>query len=201
MNIQIHPQKICGNWRAGYALDFHTMSSYLLPDGTYDTDRTEIGELVYQLKYQHDRNKIRPIAEILAKFVKEKFIVNGYFVHRYLDAIIPIPPSDVKRTFQPVFEIADKIGRILDVPVIFDYLIKIKETTPLKNLEEKEKRIEQLHSAFVVQATNKRYRCILLIDDIYRSGETLTEVTDVLHKQGNISRVLVLTLTQTRTKK
>ena len=201
MNIQINPQEIRGNWRAGYALDFHTVSSQLLPDGTYDTDRTEIGELVYQVKYQHDRNWIRPIAEIAAKFVKEKFVVNGYFVLPYLDAVIPIPPSDVKRPFQPVNEISEKIGQILDVPVISDYLIKVKETTPLKNLEEEENRWKQLHGVFTVQATHKKYRCVLLFDDIYRSGETLTEVTDVLHKQGDISRVLVLTLTQTRTKK
>ena len=64
-----------------------------------------------------------------------------------------------------------------------------------------ENRREQLHGAFAVQAIPKKYRCVLLFDDIYRSGETLTEVTDVLHKQGNISRVLVLTLTQTRTKR
>ena len=201
MNIQINPQEIRGNWRAGYALDFHTVSSQLLPVGTYDTDRTEIGELVYQVKYQHDRNWIRPIAEIAAKFVKEKFVVNGYFVLPYLDVVNPIPPSDVKRPFQPVNEISEKIGQILDVPVISDYLIKVKETTPLKNLEEEENRWKQLHGVFTVQATHKKYRCVLLFDDIYRSGETLTEVTDVLHKQGDISRVLVLTLTQTRTKK
>ena len=201
MNIQINPQEIHGKWRAGYALDFHTVSSRLLPDGTYDTERTEIGELVYQAKYRHDQSKIQPIAEIAAKFIKEKFIVNGYCVLPYLDAIIPTPPSDEDRPFQPVSEIAAKIGQILDIPVIPDYLIKVKEIIPLKNLEGEENRREQLHGAFVVQATPKKYRCVLLFDDIYRSGETLTAITDVLDKQSNISRVLVLTLTQTRTKR
>ena len=201
MDIQINPQEIHGNWRAGYALDFHTVSSRLLPDGTYDTERTEIGELIFQAKYRYNRSQIQPIAEIAAKFVKEKFTVNGYRVLPYLDAIIPIPPSDANRPFQPVTEIAAKIGQILEVPVISNYLIKRKETTPLKNLEEEENRREQLHGAFTVQSTPKKYRCVLLFDDIYRSGETLTEVTDVLHKQGDISHVLVLTLTQTRTKR
>jgi hypothetical protein len=72
MNLQINlnPQEIHGNWQAGYALDFHTVSSRLLPDGTYDTERTEIGELVYQAKYRHDRSKIQPIAEIAAQFIR-----------------------------------------------------------------------------------------------------------------------------------
>ena len=201
MNIQINPQAIHGNWRAGYVLDLHTVSSRLLPDGNFDTERTGIGELVYQVKSRHDRSKIQPIAEIAAKFVKEKFTVNGYRILPYLDAIIPTPPSDEDRPFQPVPEIAAKIGHILDIPVIPDYLIKVKETIPLKNLEGEENRREQIRGAFVVQSTPKKHRCVLLFDDIYRSGETLTEVTDVLHKQGNISRVLVLTLTQTRTKR
>ena len=199
--LRINPQEIHGNWRAGYALDFHTVSSSPLPSGKFDTKRTEIGELVFQVKYRHDQSKIQPLAEIAAKFVKEKFTVNGYRVLPYLDAIIPIPPSDTSRPFQPVPKIAAKIGQILDVSVTSDYLIKVKKIPPLKTLEGKENRRKQLHGAFAVQATAEEYRCVLLFDDIYRSGETLTEVTHVLDKQGDISRVLVLTLTQTRTKK
>ena len=201
MNIQIKPRKIQGNWRAGYVLDFHTISSSPLLDGKFDTKRTEIGELVFQVKYRYDRSKIQPIAEIAAKFVREEFTVNDHPILPYLDAVIPTPPSEMNRPFQPVEEIASRIGQILDIPVISDYLSKVKGTIPLKNLEGEENRQEQLHSAFKVRDTSAKYRCVLLFDDIYRSGETLTEITNVLHKQGNISRVLVLTLTQTRTKR
>ena len=71
-NSDINPREIHGNWRAGWALDIHTLSSRPLPGGRYDTERTEFGELVFQLKYRHDRTKIQPIAEVAAKFVKEK---------------------------------------------------------------------------------------------------------------------------------
>ena len=138
--LQINPQEIHGNWRAGYALDYHTVSSRLLPDGTYDTERTEIGELVFEVKYRANRNKIQPIGEIAAKFVKEEFSVNGYPILPYLDLIIPVPPSDTNRTFQPVTEIAEEIGQILDISVISDYLIKVKEIMPVKNLEVEENR-------------------------------------------------------------
>lgn len=48
----INPQKIDGNWRAGWALDVHTLSSRpLLGINNFDTKRTELGEWVYQLKY------------------------------------------------------------------------------------------------------------------------------------------------------
>ena len=42
--MQINEQKLTGNWRAGWSLDLHTVSSQLLPDGTFDTKYTEIGK-------------------------------------------------------------------------------------------------------------------------------------------------------------
>ncbi len=111
--MNINPSEIHGNWRAGWVLDTHTISSRLLPDGGYDTDRTELGELVYQVKYNGDRSKIQPIAETAAQFVLGEFAVDGYPILPYLKVIIPIPPSDTSRNFQPVTEIAQEIGKLL----------------------------------------------------------------------------------------
>ncbi len=202
----INPQEIRGNWRSGWALDIHTISSRHLGDGKFDTTRTELGELVYRLKNHdakktNDRTNIQPIAEVASKFVKKKFKVNDHYVYDYVKAIIPTPPSDQDRYFQPVIEIAVKMGKILGLPVPVDYLIKIKETKQHKSIESEDSRKEQLQAAFAVHTKNRTYSCVLLFDDIYRSGETLTEITHVLQKQGNISRVLVLTLTYTRTKR
>ena len=52
--------KIENNWKSGIAYDIHTISStYLGQDefghDRYDTKRSEMGELVYQLKYKTDR--------------------------------------------------------------------------------------------------------------------------------------------------
>ena len=71
--MNINPHEIHGNWRAGWALDVHTLSSCPLPSGGYDTERTEFGELVFQLKYRHDRTKIQSIAGVAANFIREKF--------------------------------------------------------------------------------------------------------------------------------
>ena len=195
----INPQEIHGNWRAGWALDVHTVSSRPLPGGRYDTERTKFGELVFQLKYRDDRTKIQPIAEIAAKFVEEKFAVDGHLVLPYLAAIIPIPPSDINRNFQPVTEITQEIGKLLSVPVRTDYLMKTKQTVPLKNLPDVESKQEQLRGAFAVQSQDLKNRCVLLVDDLYDSGTTLTEATRVLYEQGDVQHVLVLTLTRTRT--
>ena len=201
MNIQINRQEIHGNWRAGYALDFHTVSSHLLPDRTYDTERTEIGELVFQVKYRDNRSKVQPIAEIAAKFVKEEFLVNGYSILPYLSAVIPIPPSDTNKSFQLVPEIAAKIGSLLNRPVRTNYLTKVKRIKSLKSLPDIESKRSEIQEAFVVQSQDLQERCVLLFDDLYDSGTTLTEAADVLYEQGRVRHVLALTLTQTRTGK
>ena len=195
----INPQEIHGNWRAGWALDVHTLSSRPLPGGGYDTERTEFGELVFQLKYRHDRTKIQPIAEVAANFITEKFAVDGHLILPYLKAILPIPPSDQNRDFQPVTEVAEEIGKLLSVPVRTDYLTKVKRTVPLKNLPDVKSKSEQLSEAFVVQSEDLKDQCVLLVDDLYDSGTTLTEVSKVLYEQGGVQHVLVLTLTRTRT--
>ena len=100
-NPDINPQELSGNWRAGWTLDTHTISSRFMPDG-YDTDRTELGELVYQVKYHQDRSKIQLITGTVVEFIRESFTVDGHAVLPYIAAIIPIPPSDMDRSFQPV---------------------------------------------------------------------------------------------------
>ena len=197
--MNINPKEIRGNWDAGWVLDVHTLSSVSLPDGRFRTERSQIGELLFQVKYRHDKTKIPPIAEIAAKFVKEEIAVDGGLAHPRPEAIILIPPSTV-REFQPVIAMAARIGETLDLPAVLNYLIKVKKTPPLKNLASDESRQEQLKGAFDLQSQNGNFRCVLLFDDIYRSGETLKEATHVLRIKGGVSCVLVLTLTQTRTK-
>ena len=113
--------------------------------------------------------------------------------------ILPIPPSDTNRAFQLVIEIAQEIGQLLNLPVRTDYLTKIKQTVTLKNLPDVESKREQLQGAFVVHTQDFKDRCVLLFDDLYDSGTTLTEVTKVLYEQGCVRHVLALTLTRTRT--
>lgn len=195
MEIKINEQKLIGNWRMGWALDLHTISSKLLSNGTFDTQRTEIGELLYQLKYNFDKSKIEPIASIAASFLKTRL------VFPYLKAIIPVPPSKLDRPFQPVQELAIKIGEKVNLPVPLDYLVKVKKTKFLKDIENTESRKTQLKGAFKVRDNRFAGKYILLFDDLFRSGETLNEITNVLVKEGKVSRIFVLTITKTRTKR
>ena len=54
-----------GNWKAGWAMDYHTISSTFESVGNFNTTRTELGELLYQLKYAEDQSKVKEIASII----------------------------------------------------------------------------------------------------------------------------------------
>ena len=183
-----------GNWRAGWALDYHTVSSAYTDGGSLETERSEVGELLYQLKYREDRSKIEPLAERASEFLETRLVLP------HLAAIIPVPPS-VERDFQPVLELAVAIGRKLGLPVPADYLIKVKRTTSLKNLDGKRDRKKELIGVFRIEDNRFAGKCALVFDDIFRSGETLREIIGTLIEQGGVARVFVLTLTRTRKKK
>jgi predicted amidophosphoribosyltransferase len=189
--MKTNPQRITGNWTSGWTLDLHTVSSVYQADGTFDTTRTELGEHLYQVKYQHDKTKIRPIADTVAQFIQDRFKVMQENT-TYFSAIIPIPPSRTDRPFQPVLAIATEVGKILNIPVPLDYLTKIKHTPPLKDIEGLESRKKQLEGAFTIRDDRFAGKHILLFDDLYRSGETLTAATKVLKNEGKISKVFVM---------
>lgn len=64
--MTIQPIKLPGPWRYGVALDRHTISSIPLDAGGFKTQRTPIGEALYQLKYRAEPAQIEPIATAAA---------------------------------------------------------------------------------------------------------------------------------------
>ncbi|NQT58518.1 MAG: hypothetical protein HQ557_06005 [Bacteroidetes bacterium] len=133
--MTIHPIKISGNWNLGFALDKHTASSEYLGVDDYghkqfDNTRSEIGEAVYQLKYQKDLSFINILTEVSANAIKELILTEG----NTLDCIIPVPPSDLHRERQPVFQVTKGISEILHISYDDNLLIKTTQTGQMKNV-------------------------------------------------------------------
>ena len=83
------PIEIKGNWEKGFALDLHILSSTYLGQNQYgcdqfDTMRTEIGQLVYELKYKGNQS-------VLQKIIR--MIQSSFRSFEKIDVIIPVPPS------------------------------------------------------------------------------------------------------------
>jgi len=184
-----------GQWKGGWALDLHTLSSIPIGDNQFDTTYTDIGAALNHLKYHGDNTQIDYLARQAAEFMKAELLVTAY-----IDVIIPAPPSQ-QRELQPVYAIAQQIGRILKQPVDCAYVTKGRDTGQLKNVDDPKERSNLLRGAFSTRDKRYRGKKILLFDDLFRSGATLSEITKVLYEFGEVQNVYVLTLTKTRTKR
>ena len=119
--------KLSGPWDAGFVLDYHSVSA--TPTGDpyhpFDIKRTDLGELVYRLKYAGDRSALGDILDTVQEFVT-KWNPGAKFV-------VPAPPS-LKRQFQPVAEIARELAARLKLEFREDAVHKVKETPSMKNV-------------------------------------------------------------------
>ncbi|NUM55820.1 MAG: ComF family protein [Candidatus Hydrogenedentes bacterium] len=196
--MKVNPIKLDGDWKAGFALDVQTLSSVYIGDDEYghpqfETRRSEVGELVYRLKYARDESVVRPLADTAAAFVK--------FRRWPIDVIVPVPPSRKSREYQPLLLLADAVGQALSLPVLRNCIAKVKATPELKSISDYAERLELLVDAYRVSAERIENRTILLLDDLYRSGATLKAAAGALSASGGAQSIYVLTFTKTRVKR
>jgi predicted amidophosphoribosyltransferase len=193
--IEINPKTITGNWTKGFTLDFHTISSEYIGDDEFghpqfDTERSDMGELLYRLKYKSDNSVLKAIVNTACSFIKSQDFPVGF--------IVPVPPSRMVRHNQPVLAVANGISENLRIPVCSDCVVKVKATPELKNVYDFNERLNILKDAYAVSESDLAGRKVLLIDDLYRSGATLNAITKALYEKGNVKEIYAVTLTKTR---
>ncbi len=186
-----------GNWKRGFAYDVHTLDSvYMGVDehghDSWQTTRSEMGELLYRLKYQGDASVVGQIVDRLGKY-------KGL---ETMDAIIPVPSTNKQRKIQPVLAIAQALAKRIHVPVLDNVLQKQTGGQELKNVDDPQERQALLKTSLTLNPnSNLAGKNILLLDDLYRSGSTLTVATDILYQQAKVKNVFVLVMTKTRSKR
>ena len=156
-------------------------------------------KIIYDLKYSNRRDNADMMAWETAKQCIE------YIKFWKPELLIPVPLHP-DRAFQRGFNQAEIFGRKLskylrnqglELPLEEHCLVRVKKTSAQKELgaEQREKNLE---GAFMVnpdflQKDGKFPFCrVLLIDDIYTSGATLSECARVL-KQTGVEQVYFLT--------
>jgi len=181
-----------GIWDKGFAFDLHSVSSTYLGVNEYGRDqfhtvRTPMGELVHSLKYKSNKGAVIEIVNLLTSKI------HGF---ETFDAIVPCPPTN-SRTWQPVEEIAKELGNRFQVKFI-NALKKEAGQTQVKDIDPAER--ERILSESIKLNGNFDFsdQKILLIDDLYQSGSTLSASTSVLKIQGRAKTVYVLAMTKTR---
>ena len=190
--VMVHPMLIKGPWAEGYVLDFHSISS--IPTGDpyhpFDTKRTELGELLYRLKYGGNQSALTSIADTV-----EDFLRNHWQPPPIFEAIVPAPPSLTTRKKQPVINLAREVASRFNVQASEGIAVKAKPTPQMKNVPIWE-RPETLQVAIQKGADVAGER-ILLLDDLMESGSTLRRVAEVV-LSGGAAAVYALVLTRTR---
>lgn len=160
------PRKIYGAWAEGYVLDLHSTGSTYVGDDEFghpqfETQRTEVGELLFRLKYRSDEAVVKELIDAAEDFIRSWGIK--------MTVIVSVPPTRTYRTVQPVARLADELSGRLQIPVASGAIRKLKQFAELKNIYDAEERRRLLDGAFEVKAWKVNNQHILLFDDLYRS--------------------------------
>lgn len=176
-----HPRPLAGPWQAGWALGAHSRFAGA------EWGRTRLGELAYRLKYLGDTRALAPLVE------QAHALCQAHPELADVDALVPVPAS-TPRPQHPVQAVARALGARLGRPV-WPVLAKVRPTQPQKEMRTLAQKRANVAGAFALRG-DVRGKALLVIDDLYDSGETLREVARVL-RAGGAARLCVLTLTRT----
>ncbi len=154
-------------------------------------------ELIHMLKY----DGIRPAANVLGRMLAEAIATLPLHFTQVPVVIVPVPLHQRKR-HQRGFNQAELIARAalkLEPSAQFELksaLDRTRETQSQIGLSRHQRR-ENLRGAFVVTAPGEiRGREVLLVDDVFTTGTTVSECARVLRRAG-AATVYVATVART----
>lgn len=148
-------------------------------------------KLIYQFKY---KPYLKDLAKTLASVLIEHFIKTGKNTDEIWEnsVLIPVPLDKKKlknRSYNQSEELAKELSKVLQIPIISDYLIKIKSTKPQMELS-KQEREKNLLNAFAIKNLARpdlakfSGKKVFLVDDVYTTGSTMQECAKVLKENG-----------------
>lgn len=194
--VDVHPIRIVGRWREGYALDVHTVSSTYLGDdefghARFDSQRSPAGELLYRLKYHADNSVVPDLVEAASSFVRSW--------QPGVQMLVPVPSSR-PRPVQPVQVLGEGIATALQIDFCPACVHRTRDAPQLKDVFGYDERWRLLAGLHEVHRARVEGRRIVLFDDLFRSGATMNSITAALYDDGRTADVFALTITRTRSK-
>mgnify|MGYP001589941586 CR=1 FL=1 len=150
-----------------------------------------IKELIHKFKYQDKAYLGKILSRPMIEFIKEHKLPMDY-----LDSVIPVPLHKTKlreRDFNQAHILSQHVAREFNKRLLSDVLIRHRHTKTQTDLEQ-DLRFANVENSFsVIKAEEIKGRNLLLVDDVFTTGATVSEAAFTLKKSGaNI--VFVLTL-------
>ena len=143
--------------------------------------QNEIRSLILALKFQEKPYVYKTIAYFLKNMQKSFENLKKY------DIMIIVPISNQRkkdRGYNQSELVAREIAKIINIPIAKNIIYKTKNTVPQSSLnrEQREKNAKGVYNAAnITKLYNKK---ILIIDDIYTTGNTVNECANILIKKG-----------------
>ena len=141
------------------------------------------------LKYDNKREYAQYFGtELVRRFAKS-------MKQTRFDAIVPVPVSRErlrKRGYNQAKLIADRVSYLTGIPLRDDILIREKTTIAQKELG-RIARQKNLKKAFKIAGNVVELETIMVIDDIYTTGATISEIARVL-KEAGVKKVCFFTI-------
>lgn len=144
------------------------------------------------------------------KFKQEKYLAKDFAIllaQKYAQAnisadIITFVPASKKRVkergYNQAEELANELSKLINIPTL-NLLIKTKETVHQTQLSRKERLQNLMGSIAVADKWQIKGKNILVIDDVFTTGSTMSTCAKVLKKAG-ATNVYGLTLAKTAIK-
>ena len=176
--------KKCGkpleDQRREYCTDCMRKKHYFSQGKAVFVYQGEIRQSMYRFKYSNKR-------EYADFYAKEAVRIYGDWIRgKQIEAIVPVPMYRLKekgRGYNQAAVFARTLGEKMNLPVEKRMVKRIRNTTPQKELNDVERKIN-LKKAFQLVPNIVKYRKILIVDDIYTTGSTIDAVAEVLLQAG-----------------
>ena len=148
-----------------------------------------VSHSIYQFKYHNQREYGKYYARIMAEHC-------GDFIRRiHPEVLIPVPLHAKryrKRGYNQALILAEELGRLMCIPVAEELVVRVKNTRPQKQQDHRNRK-ENLRHAFALRYRIRKVKSVLVIDDIYTTGNTIDQIARIL-KNAGVEKVYFLTI-------
>jgi ComF family protein len=159
----------------GQKIDIDGIRSVFRFEGT-------VRRAVHDLKYRNLKSIAVCLATLMADYLRINPIPG--------DALVPVPlhPRRLKeRGYNQSSLLAEKLGRLIALPVLEGQLYRVKDSLPQARTATVEERRRNVEKGFSCKGEELPLKTVILVDDVCTSGATLESCASALKDAGVVS--------------